>query len=168
MTSPRSRRSAPRWPLERVLFALAGTVTLLSAALAALVSTWFLALTAFVGVNQWLYVLVGACPASIVLSHACRLRSAIGSIREGESIADPLRRSGYFPPRVTHMIAVGEKSGQREQRRVGDPLQSRHRRGQVTTDRRQRNRGGSPVERDERRRQEHSRHDGRERARLPR
>jgi hypothetical protein len=65
------------WPLERVLFALAGTMTLLSAALAALVSPWFLLLTAFVGVNQWLYVLVGACPASIVLRRALHLRSAI-------------------------------------------------------------------------------------------
>ena len=44
----------PRLALERVLFALAGTVTLLSAALAALVSPWFLLLTAFVGVNRWL------------------------------------------------------------------------------------------------------------------
>ncbi len=66
-----------RWPLERVLFALAGTVTLLSAGLAATASKWFLLLTAFVGVNQWLYVVVGACPASIVLRRACRLRSAI-------------------------------------------------------------------------------------------
>jgi hypothetical protein len=66
-----------RWPLERVLFALAGTMTLLSAALAALVSPWFLVLTAFVGVNQWLYVLVGMCPASIVLSRVFRLQSAI-------------------------------------------------------------------------------------------
>ena len=66
-----------RWPLERVLFALAGTVTLLSAALAAVVSPWFLLLTEFVGVNQWLYVIVGACPASIVLRRTCRLRSAI-------------------------------------------------------------------------------------------
>jgi hypothetical protein len=66
-----------RWPLERVLFALAGTMTLLTAALAALVSPWFLLLTAFVGVNQWLYVLVGACPASIVLRRACHLRSAV-------------------------------------------------------------------------------------------
>ena len=69
--------STTRWPLERVLFALAGTVTLLSAALAAVVSPWFLLLTAFVGVNQWLYVVVGACPASVVLRRACRLRSAI-------------------------------------------------------------------------------------------
>jgi hypothetical protein len=65
------------WPLERVLFALAGTVTLLSALLAATVSDWFLLLTAFVGVNQWLYVLVGACPASMILRRACHLRSAI-------------------------------------------------------------------------------------------
>ena len=39
------------WPLERALFAMAGTVTLLSAALAAAVSPWFLVLTAFVGVS---------------------------------------------------------------------------------------------------------------------
>lgn len=39
---------------------------------------------------------------------------AIGSIREGQSIADPLKRSGRFPPMVTHMIAIGEKSGQLE------------------------------------------------------
>ena len=55
------------WPLERILFALAGSVTLASALLAALVSPWFLLLTAFVGVNQWLYVTVGGCPASLVL-----------------------------------------------------------------------------------------------------
>jgi hypothetical protein len=48
------RRSTHYWPLERVLFALAGSVTLLSAGLAALISPWFLVLTAFVGVNQWL------------------------------------------------------------------------------------------------------------------
>lgn len=71
-----------RWPLERVLFALAGTVTLLSAVLAAAVSTWFLLLTAFVGINQWLYVVAGACPASIVLRRVCRLRSVMYDIDE--------------------------------------------------------------------------------------
>ena len=65
------------WPLERVLFALAGTMTLLSATLAAVVSPWFLFLTAFVGVNQWLYVVVGACPASVVLGRVLGLRSVI-------------------------------------------------------------------------------------------
>jgi general secretion pathway protein F len=43
------------------------------------------------------------------------IANAIGSIREGESIAEPLKRSGRFPPMVTHMIAVGERSGQLEQ-----------------------------------------------------
>jgi hypothetical protein len=66
-----------RWPLERVLFALAGTVTLLSVALAALVSPWFLLLTTFVGVNQWLYVLFGACPASLILRRLFGLRSVV-------------------------------------------------------------------------------------------
>ena len=65
------RSSTPmRWPLERILFALAGTMTLVSALLAAVVSPWFLLLTAFVGVNQWLYVAVGNCPASLVLQRA--------------------------------------------------------------------------------------------------
>jgi general secretion pathway protein F len=39
---------------------------------------------------------------------------AISSIREGQSIAEPLKRSGRFPPIVTHMITIGEKSGQLE------------------------------------------------------
>ena len=60
-------RPGTRWPLERILFAMAGTMTLLSAALAALVSPWFLVLTAFVGLNQLVYVAVHDCPASLVL-----------------------------------------------------------------------------------------------------
>lgn len=71
------RVSPTRWPLERVLFAMAGSVTLLSAVLAALVSPWFLLLTAFVGANQWLYVGVRSCPASIVLKRTCGLRSSL-------------------------------------------------------------------------------------------
>jgi general secretion pathway protein F len=42
------------------------------------------------------------------------VQEAIGSIREGESIAEPLKRSKAFPPMVTHMIAVGERTGQLE------------------------------------------------------
>jgi hypothetical protein len=59
-----------RWPLERVLFALAGTMTLLSLLLAVFVTPWFLLVTAFVGVNQWLFVVVGGCPVSVVLERA--------------------------------------------------------------------------------------------------
>ncbi len=67
----------PGWPLERALFALGGTVTLVSALLAATASPWFLLLTAFVGVNQLLYVGFGACPASLVLTRLFRLRSVV-------------------------------------------------------------------------------------------
>ncbi|MDP2653787.1 MAG: type II secretion system F family protein [Candidatus Omnitrophota bacterium] len=36
------------------------------------------------------------------------------SVREGESIAGPLTKSGVFPPMVTRMISIGEKSGKLE------------------------------------------------------
>jgi general secretion pathway protein F len=42
------------------------------------------------------------------------IEDAKESIKEGESIAAPLKRSGEFPPIVTHMIAVGERTGQLE------------------------------------------------------
>jgi general secretion pathway protein F len=42
------------------------------------------------------------------------LDDARDSIKEGESIAAPLKRSGEFPPLVVHMIAIGERSGQLE------------------------------------------------------
>jgi type IV pilus assembly protein PilC len=37
--------------------------------------------------------------------------SARASIREGETIAEPLSRSGIFPPMVIQMISVGESTG---------------------------------------------------------
>jgi general secretion pathway protein F len=43
------------------------------------------------------------------------VETARQNIREGETIADPLKQSGEFPALVTHMIAVGEKSGEMEE-----------------------------------------------------
>jgi len=83
--STRNPAGGSRWPLERVLFGLAGSMTLLSAALAALVSPWFLLLTGFVGVSQWLYVLVGACPASLVLRRLFSLQSVLYPRQEARS-----------------------------------------------------------------------------------
>jgi general secretion pathway protein F len=40
------------------------------------------------------------------------IEDARANITEGQSIADPLRRSGEFPPLVIHMIAIGEKTGE--------------------------------------------------------
>lgn len=59
--------SRDRIPLERVLFGLAGTMTLLSLLLAAAVSGWFLLLAVFVALNQLLYAWKGNCPTSLLL-----------------------------------------------------------------------------------------------------
>lgn len=40
--------------------------------------------------------------------------AARSSIKEGENIADPLAKNKVFPPMVTRMIAVGEKTGELE------------------------------------------------------
>ena len=37
---------------------------------------------------------------------------AINDFTEGQTIAEPLRRSGEFPPLVIHMISIGEKTGE--------------------------------------------------------
>lgn len=42
------------------------------------------------------------------------IEEARKNIAEGQSIAEPLRRSKEFPPLVTHMIAIGEKTGELE------------------------------------------------------
>lgn len=51
--------------------------------------------------------------SNLVLSNA--IEDGRNSIREGQSVADPLKKSGLFPPLLVHMIAVGEKSGELEQ-----------------------------------------------------
>lgn len=42
------------------------------------------------------------------------LAEARAAIREGDSIAGPLKRSNQFPPMVVHMISIGERSGELE------------------------------------------------------
>ena len=71
MSSP-----AQKWPPERVLFALAGTVGVTSAVLAILVSRWCALLALLAGANQWLYALTGSCPASLILRRTCRFDPA--------------------------------------------------------------------------------------------
>ncbi|HEX6229394.1 MAG TPA: DUF2892 domain-containing protein [Solirubrobacterales bacterium] len=65
-----------RWPLERVLFLMAGTMTGLSAILAAVFSPWFLLLTGFVAINQLAFVALGNCPSSFLLRRYTGLRGA--------------------------------------------------------------------------------------------
>ena len=54
----------------------------------------------------------GAVVNNTVLNAA--IATAKDDIREGSDIASPLKASGYFPPLVSHMISIGEKSGQLE------------------------------------------------------
>lgn len=53
--------------IDRAVFALAGSLTLLSALLAVLVSPWWLLLAAFVGANQLQASITGFCPAATIL-----------------------------------------------------------------------------------------------------
>ena len=46
---------------------------------------------------------------------AAVIEQARDAIREGESIAAPLKRSGEFPPLVFHMVSIGERSGALEE-----------------------------------------------------
>lgn len=54
----------------------------------------------------------GEVAGNTVLAQA--IDAARLSITEGASVARPLRASGEFPPLVTHMIEVGEQSGELE------------------------------------------------------
>ncbi|GAB4006237.1 YgaP family membrane protein [Nocardioides ultimimeridianus] len=54
--------------LDRGVLLVAGIVTLVSVALAAFVSTWWLLLTTFVGLNLVQSSLTGFCPAALILT----------------------------------------------------------------------------------------------------
>ena len=56
--------------------------------------------------------IVKSVVGNTVLANA--IQQARENVREGEPIADPLKRSGLFPPVVVQMVAVGEKSGELE------------------------------------------------------
>ncbi len=53
-----------------------------------------------------------AVVGNVVIGEA--VSKASDSIQEGQSIAVPLRQSGEFPPLVTHMIGIGERTGELE------------------------------------------------------
>ena len=52
---------------------------------------------------------VAATAGNVVIEEA--VLSTRESIREGGRLADPLKKSGIFPPMVTQMISVGEETG---------------------------------------------------------
>jgi hypothetical protein len=56
------------WPIQRILFLIAGTVTLTGVVLSVAVSRWFLLIPAMVGANQLLMVAADWCPMSLLLT----------------------------------------------------------------------------------------------------
>ncbi len=106
----RSPKGKPQW--DRVLLklpVLGNLVRLLSVArfartLATLLKSGVPLLTAMDIVKN---VVTNSVLAAVV-------ENARDAIREGESIANPLKRSGEFPPLVYHMVSIGERSGQLE------------------------------------------------------
>jgi general secretion pathway protein F len=56
--------------------------------------------------------IVEAVIGNVVIAET--VAKAANNIREGQSIAQPLKASGEFPPLVTHMISIGEKTGELE------------------------------------------------------
>ena len=65
-----------RWPLERILFSLAGVVILTTIVLAVTVSQWFLVPTTYVGISQLLYARFGFCTTSLLLTRFTNARPA--------------------------------------------------------------------------------------------
>ncbi len=56
--------------------------------------------------------IVARTSGNVVVEQA--INNVADSVREGESIYRPMEKSGIFPPIVTRMVAVGEKSGELE------------------------------------------------------
>lgn len=56
--------------IDRAVIAFAGTMVLISLALAHFVSPWWLLLTAFVGLNLLQSAFTGFCPAAMILRKA--------------------------------------------------------------------------------------------------
>ncbi|MFK7985275.1 MAG: type II secretion system inner membrane protein GspF [Sandaracinaceae bacterium] len=106
--TPAGRATLDRWVLDAPLFgplALMVSVARFSRTLATLLSSGVPLLNAMEITRN----VLGNTELERVIEEARN------SIREGESIAAPLKRSGRLPPIVTHMIAVGERSGQLEE-----------------------------------------------------
>jgi hypothetical protein len=76
---PSAQCAPPAWPMQRILFLLAGTVTLTGVVLSALASRWFLLIPAMVGANQLLMVATGWCPVSLLLKRYASCKQAAGA-----------------------------------------------------------------------------------------
>lgn len=60
------------WYLERIIFLLAGVMTLVSVILMVLHSIWWLILTTLVGLNLIIYATTGFCVMAVILAKFIR------------------------------------------------------------------------------------------------
>jgi general secretion pathway protein F len=107
LRTPHGRRRADAWALQ---LPIVGRLVRMIA-LSRFTSTLSTLLAGGIGLLTALEI-VKHVVRNVVIAEA--IESARERIRQGQSIAEPLRRSGVFPPLVTHMIAVGELSGELE------------------------------------------------------
>jgi len=103
-----SEAGLPKWDAMKLKIPVVGTlirmvaVTRFSSTMATLLGSGVPILASM----QIARNLVGSFPIAKAISNAKE------NITEGQSIAEPLRRSGEFPPLMIHMIAIGEKTGE--------------------------------------------------------
>jgi general secretion pathway protein F len=105
INSPTGR---PKWDAFKLKVPVAGklvrmvAVTRFSSTMATLLSSGVPILTSMTIAKN----LVGNVPIAQAIANARE------NITEGQSIAEPLRKSGEFPPMMIHMISIGEKTGE--------------------------------------------------------
>lgn len=104
----RSKEGRPKWDAFQLKLPLFGpliravAVTRFASTMSTLLATGVPILTAMNIAKN----LVDNVPIANAITNARE------NITEGQSIAEPLRRSGEFPPMVIHMIQIGEKTGE--------------------------------------------------------
>jgi type IV pilus assembly protein PilC len=109
LTDKWRKSSGGALPFEKILLAIPATGKLRQkSAVARFARTLATLLASGVGILQALSIAATAS-GNAVLNKGILV--ALEHIAGGQSIAGPLEESGFFPPMVVHMVAVGEKTG---------------------------------------------------------
>jgi len=106
----RTERGRERWDVIKLTFPVFGKMNRLVAVsrFCRTLSTLLMSGVPIISALQIVEKVVG----NTVLARA--INQATINITEGQSISAPLKASGQFPPLVTHMIAIGERTGELE------------------------------------------------------
>jgi len=105
--SPKGRATLDEWSLKLPVFGMFN----MKIAVARFSRTLATLLNSGVQLLQGLQIVKNVMD-NVVLAKI--IDEVVVSVKEGESLAEPLKRSGRFPSMFLHMITVGEKTGQLE------------------------------------------------------